>query len=60
MLNNIGPRTYPCGTPLSNANHELKLVFNLYSLPMITNSVLFVRNSYQSHMHLILLIVTHG
>ena len=26
MLNKIGPRTDPFGTPTSNADHELKLV----------------------------------
>ena len=27
MLNKIGPRTDPCGKPLSNADYELKLFF---------------------------------
>ena len=57
MLNKIGSRTN--SRPSSNADHKLKLVLILCSLSASTEvTVLFIRNSYQSHMHLILLIVT--
>ena len=37
MLNKIGPRTDPCGTPCNNCDHELKVVYtDLSSLPTIT------------------------
>ena len=57
MLNKIGLRTN--SRPSSNADHKLKLVLILCSLPANTEvTVLFIKNSYQRHMHLILLIVT--
>ena len=60
MLNKIDLRTDPCSTPLSNTDHKLKLVFVFCSLQKITKvTLLCVRNSYQYHVHLNLLKVTH-
>ena len=59
IFKKIGPRTEPCGTPLSNKDQELKVVLIVVPCQRLLSSLLFLIDFYRNHRHSILLATIH-